>query len=155
MNVFCWMLGKHPLRASGFGGINALKGVPPERTIMDHYAVTYEFPDDITLSYSHCVYTPEGFGGHFISIYGSDKRGAELRDQTRLALTRDGKRQAVDLPPLTDATEKAIQSFVACVREDREPLANVEAGRNATLMAILGRLAIHQRRVAEWSEVAL
>ena len=45
---------------------------------MDHYAVAYEFPDEITLQYSHCVYTPAGFGGLHQTFYGSDARGAKL-----------------------------------------------------------------------------
>jgi len=157
MNIFCWVLKAHPLRAVGFGGINALKGVPPERTIMDHYSVTYEFPENITLQYSHCVYTPAGFGGLHQTFYGSEGRGASLEDTTRLSVTKDGQRTKTDvpLPKDQDATEIAIQSFAKCVREDKEPLANVDAGRNATLMAILGRTAIHERRAAEWKEVAM
>jgi predicted dehydrogenase len=155
MNIFCWMLKSHPLSAAGLGGINALKGVPPGRTIMDHYAVTYQFPDDITIAYSHCVYTPNGFGGLYQAVYGSEGRGAILEDTLRLSLTKDGKRTPVEVPPLRDASELAIQSFAKCIRQDKEPLSNVDAGRNATLMAILGRTAIHERRVAEWKELDL
>jgi myo-inositol 2-dehydrogenase / D-chiro-inositol 1-dehydrogenase len=155
MNVFCWMLKSHPLRAAGIGGINALKDVPPGRTIMDHYAVTFEFPEAITVAYSHCIYTPQGFGGLYQAVYGTGGRGVILEDTTRLSVSQDGKRVPVEMPPMRDATELAILSFVKCIREDQEPLANVEAGRNATLMAILGRTAIHERRVAEWSDVAI
>ena len=155
MNIFCWMLKSHPLSAAGLGGINALKGVPPGRTIMDHYAVTYQFPDDITIAYSHCVYTPSGFGGLYQAVYGSEGRGTILEDTLRLSLTKDGKRTPVEVPPLRDASELAIQSFAKCIREGKEPLSNVDAGRNATLMAILGRTAIHERRVAEWKELDL
>jgi predicted dehydrogenase len=154
MNVFCWMLKSHPIRAAGLGGINVLEDVPPGRTIMDHYAVTFEFPDEVKVAYSHCIYTPPGFGGLFQAVYGTDARGVILEDTTRLSVTENGKRVPVDMPPMRDATEQAILSFVKCIREDREPLANVEAGRNATLMAILGRTAIHERRTAEWTEIA-
>ncbi len=154
MNVFCWMLRSHPLRAAGFGGINELNGVPKERTIMDHYALTYEFPHDITLHYSHCVYTPSGFGGLLFQVYGSDKKGASL-DGGQLHVTQDQRRKKIELEPWGDATEAAIQSFAKSIREDREPLANVDAGRAATLMAILGRTAIHERRVVDWAEVAI
>jgi predicted dehydrogenase len=157
MNIFCWMLKGPPLRASGFGGINALKDVPPGRSIMDHYSVTYEFPESITLGYSHCIYTPSGFGGLHQTVYGSGGRGVSLVDTTKLSMTKDGKKTTTDIPltPDQDATEAAMQSFARCIREDKEPLSNVDAGRNATLMAILGRTAIHERRVAEWKEVAL
>ncbi len=155
MNVFCWLLKSHPLRAAGFGGINELRGVPEDRTIMDHYALTYEFPHDITLRYSHCVYTPNGFGGLDMNVYGSDKRGAALEGTTKLYVTKSGKRAPVELEPWGDATAAAIQHFAKSIREDKEPLCNVDAGRVATLMAILGRTAIHERRVVEWDEVAV
>lgn len=157
MNVFCWLLKSHPLRAAGFGGINALKGVPPERTIMDHYGVTYQFPENITLNYSHCVYTPAGLGGLHQTVYGSGGRGCSLVDTHILNISKDGKMETTDIPldREQDATEIAIQSFAKAIRENTEPLANVDAGRSATLMAILGRTAIHERRVAEWEEVAL
>lgn len=155
MNIFCWLLKSHPLRAAGFGGINELRGVPKERTIMDHYALSYEFPHDITLRYSHCVYAPNGFGGLDMNVYGSDKKGASLEGTTKLFVTKSGQKAAVELEPWGDATAAAIQHFARSIREDKEPLSNVDAGRAATLMAILGRTAIHERRVVEWSEVAV
>jgi predicted dehydrogenase len=153
MNVFCWMLAGHPLRAAGLGGLTELKGRPPERTIMDHYSVTYEFPEEVKVSYSHCIYTPPGFGGLVQTVYGSGGRGATLEDTLRLSVTRDGKKTPVPLPEMRDATEQALLSFIRSIREDKEPLANVDAARNATLMAILGRTAIHDRRVVEWKEM--
>ncbi len=155
MNIFCWLLKSHPQRAAGFGGINELRGVPKERTIMDHYALSYEFPHDVTLRYSHCVYTPQGFGGLSMHVYGSGKKGASLEGTTKLYVTKDGRRSEVQLERWGDATAAAIQHFAKSIREDTEPLCNVDAGRVATLMAILGRTAIHERRVVEWDEVAV
>ncbi len=155
MNVFCWMLKSHPLRAAGFGGINELRGVPKERSIMDHYALSFEFPHDITLRYSHCVYAPSGFGGLNMHVYGSDKKGASLEGTTELYVTQEGRRSKVEMERWGDATAAAIQHFAKSIREDTEPLCNVDAGRLATLMAILGRTAIHEKRVVEWSEVAM
>ena len=70
-------------------------------------------------------------------------------------MTQNGKRTPVKLAPWGNATQAAIQAFAQAVREDSEPLCNVDAGRAATLMAILGRTALHERRVVEWDEVAL
>ena len=155
MNVFCWLLQSHPLRAAGFGGINALEGVPAERTIMDAYAVTFEFPGNIRLNYTHDVAVARGFGGLHQTVHGEKHRACTLEDTVDLYVTKGGKKERVDLPPLKDATEAAIQSFADSVRNDKEPLANVDAGRHATLMAILGRTAIHEKRVVEWKEVSL
>jgi predicted dehydrogenase len=155
MNIFCWMLDSHPERAVGIGGINALQNSPPGRKLMDHYAVSYEFPRKITVNYTHCVYTPAGFGGLYQEVYGSDSRGAILENTVELSVTKEGKRTPVPMPPLRDSTELAIQSFAKSIREDTEPLANVDAGRRATLMAILGRTAIYENRSVPWSEVAM
>ena len=155
MNVFCWMLKSHPLRAAGFGGINALEGRPDNRTMMDSYGVTYEFPENIRLNYSHVIYAAAGFGGLDLTVYGGRHQACALEGTANLFVTRGGKREKVDLPPPKDATEAAIQSFAKSIREDKEPLANVDAGRHATLMSLLGRTAIHEKRVVEWKEVAL
>jgi myo-inositol 2-dehydrogenase/D-chiro-inositol 1-dehydrogenase len=156
MNVFCWMLEGHPLRAAGFGGINALEGIPKERTIMDAYAVTFEFPENIRVNYSHCVYTADGFTKLHQTVYGRNRKAITLDGTNQLFVTQDGKRTQIELPEIRDdATEAAIQSLADCIRNDKEPLSNVDAGRNATLTAILGRTAIHERRVVEWREVAL
>jgi predicted dehydrogenase len=151
MNIFCWLLEGHPLRAAGFGGINALAGMPPERTIMDHYSLSYQFPDNVDLSYSHCVYTNNGVGGLEQLVMG-DQAAADLLSGD-IFTGRDRIRGEFASRP--NDTERAIVSFVDCVRNDKEPLSNVDAGRHATLMSILGRIAIHEKRVAEWSEVAL
>lgn len=151
MNVFCWLMQGPPLLAAGFGGINALAGVPETRTIMDHYTVSFEFPGDVHLSYSHCVYTAPGADGLEQMVLGN-RAAMDLRNAT---VHRDGKTTPTEFESLPNATGRAIASFVDCVRNDREPLSNLEAGRNATLMAILGRTAIHEKRVARWEEVAL
>jgi len=155
MNVFCWMLRAHPLRAAGFGGINALEGRPEGRTMMDSYGVTYEFPENLRLNYTHVIFAAPGFGGLGLTVYGERHRACVLEETTELFVAKDGKKERIELPPLSDATELAIQSFAQSIRDDREPLANVDAGRHATLMSILGRTAIHERRVVEWSEVAI
>ena len=155
MNVFCWALDAHPLRAAGFGGINALEGRPKGRSMMDSYGVTYEFPGNIRLNYTHVIYAASGFGGLYMTVFGDAGKALELEGTVNLSVTKDGKKTKVDLPPLKDSTELAIQSFARSIREDKEPLANVDAGRHATLMSLLGRTAIHEKRVVEWKEVAL
>jgi predicted dehydrogenase len=150
MNVFCWLMKGPPLRAAGFGGINALEGVPKGRSIMDHYSLSYEFPENVRLSYSHCVYTAGGIDGIEQMVMGR-RAAVDLQD---CIVYKDGKKTPAVFESLPNATGVAIASFVDCVRSKKEPLANVDAGVNATLMAVLGRIAIHEKRVAEWKEVA-
>ena len=90
-----------------------------------------------------------------MTVFGDAGKALELEGTVNLSVTSKGKKTKVDLPPLKDSTELAIQSFARSIREDKEPLANVDAGRHATLMSLLGRTAIHEKRVVEWKEVAL
>ncbi len=155
MNIFCWMLKSHPVRACGFGGLEALTGRPEGRTMMDHYAAVWEFPENIHINYTHCIYAGRGYGGLFQEVHGVANKTCRLEGTYQLSISGGDKRTDIKLPPLTDSTEKAIQHFAWSIRNDKEPLCNVDAGRHATLMAILARTAIHEKRVVEWKEVAL
>ena len=115
----------HPLRAAGFGGINALEGRPKGRSMMDSYGVTYEFPGNIRLNYTHVIYAASGFGGLYMTVFGDAGKALELEGTVNLSVTKDGKKTKVDLPPLKDSTELAIQSFARSIREDKEPLATL------------------------------
>ena len=155
MNIFCWLLQGHPLRAVGMGGLGVLADRPKGRTMMDHYAVTYEFPGGTHVNYTHHLYAGRGYGGLFQEVTGDANKTCRLEGTNKLSITQEGKRVDVELPPLKDATEAAIQHFAKSIREDKEPLCNVDAGRHATLMSILGRTAIYENRSVDWKEVAL
>jgi predicted dehydrogenase len=152
MNIFCWLMKGPPLAAVGFGGINALANRPPNRTIMDHYSLTYEFPEGVHLSYSHCVYMPGIPGSGLKQLVCGNQTAADLVTGT---IYQGGQTVKADYPEISEPTGKALAAFVDCVRNDTEPLCNVDAGRNATLMSILGRTAIYEKRQATWKEVAL
>jgi hypothetical protein len=117
---------------------------------MDHYTVSYEFPDDVKLSYSHCIYAAKGVSGGQQLAMGNKT----AMDLTTGTLYKDEREIPNKFESLPNATARAIASFVDCVRNDKEPWSNVDAGRNATLMSILGRTAIYEKRVAEWTEVS-
>jgi myo-inositol 2-dehydrogenase / D-chiro-inositol 1-dehydrogenase len=50
LDVATWILNADPIRARGIGGHK----VRPARSIYDHFAVTYWFPDDLVLSFT-CI----------------------------------------------------------------------------------------------------
>ena len=47
----------------GSGGVNLSKDIPTGRITTDNYAVIYEFPDDIRVTFSHIYFDPPGFAG--------------------------------------------------------------------------------------------
>lgn len=56
---------------------------------------------------------------------------------------------------LRDAKEDAMGDFFGCIRENRQPVADVKVGAVAALTAILGREAIYRRRMVTWKELGV
>ncbi len=51
--------------------------------------------------------------------------------------------------------EDAVSEFYACVREKRQPFADIRVGAIAALTAIMGREAIYKRRMVTWKELGV
>ena len=153
LDLFTWTIGKHPLRAYGSGGINLFKNEPPGRTTMDNYAVIYEYPDDVRLEFSHIYFDPPGFSGIKERVYGAS--GAiDLPTATWIAREKRGEIK-LDVPDAgQDSTYLSLAAFIDNARGHKAPLNNAESAAMSTMVAILGRKAIYERRVVAWEEVA-
>lgn len=153
LDLFVWAIGKPPLRAFGSGGINLFKDVPPGRTTMDNYTVIYEFPDDVRLTFSHIYFDPPGFSGIKERVYG-EKGAVDLATATWIEREKRGeiKLEVADAGQSSDYLSMA--AFIDNARGKKMPLNNAASARLSTLVAILGRKAIYERRVVSWSEVA-
>jgi len=66
---------------------------------------------------------------------------------------KTGKPYKVDPRPGSDSTQLAVDDFFRCIREGKKPLCGVEAGRNAALVALLGRMAIDEGRVVTMKQL--
>lgn len=153
IDLFVWAAGKPPLRAMGSGGVNLYKDVPPGRTTMDNYAVIYEFPDDVRVVFSHIYFDPPGFSGIKERVYGANG-AVELSTAKWMELGKRGE-IALEVPEAgKDSTRASLEAFFLNARDKRTPLNNIDSGRVSTLTAILGRTAIHEKRIVSWSEVA-
>ena len=72
LDLFRGVIGGHPLRAYGVGGINLFKNEPPGRTSMDGYSVIYEYANGVYINFSHHYYDPPRFTGTWEKVFGSD-----------------------------------------------------------------------------------
>ena len=154
LDLMTWAIGKPPLRAMGSGGINLFKDMPPGRTVMDNYSVIYEYPDDVRLNFSQIYFDPSGFSGVKERVYGS--LGAIDLTKAQYGLLRaKGPLTQLDIPNLGQSADLlSLKAFVTNARGGMKPLNDVESGRLSTLVAILGRKAIEERRIVSWDEVA-
>jgi predicted dehydrogenase len=51
--------------------------------------------------------------------------------------------------------ENAVADFFACIRERRQPFADIQVGAVAALTAIMGREAIYKGRSVTWKELGV
>jgi predicted dehydrogenase len=153
LDLFTWAAGKHPLRAFGSGGINCFKNDPPGRTTMDNYAVIYEFPNDLRMEFSHIYFDPPGFSGIKERVYGAN--GA-IDLATAIWMEREKKGEIpLDVPNAAeDPTFLSLQAFIENARGHKKPLNDAESAAMSTLVAMLGRKAIYEKRVVTWEEIA-
>lgn len=155
-DLYNWIFQSHPLRCCGFGGANLYVNDPPGRTIMDHYTISYEYPNGIHLNFSHVYYAMGDFARTSDTFIGS--KGAATLDLNRdmLYYERAANKVVRQVPMLKDrdeSTRNALMDFFACVREKRQPYAGAPIGRLAALTVIMGLRAMVERRVVEWKEV--
>jgi myo-inositol 2-dehydrogenase / D-chiro-inositol 1-dehydrogenase len=152
LDLFTWAAGKPPLRAFGSGGINLYKDVPPGRTTMDNYSVIYEFPNDIRVNFSHIYFDPPGFSGIKERVY-CEKGAIDLAAATWSELNTKGENK-LDVPDAgKDSTYQSLAAFIDNARARKTPLNNAESARLSTLVAMMGRKSIYEKRIVTWDEV--
>ena len=157
MDMMNWAVQTHPLRAIGSGGINVYHDEPPGRTTYDNYVVIYEYPGDVRLTFTHIYLDPRGFTGISEKIWGSEY-AIDLPAATKYRLEPQKRVPAepeeLDFDPEgDDMSLRAIKAFFQHARDNTEPLNNATYGKYATLMAIMGRTAIDEKRAVTWDEV--
>jgi predicted dehydrogenase len=139
-----WFLGALPIRAVGMGGAK----VRTSMDILDHLSLSYEFPAGMNVNFEANQISPAGFS----------KIGEEFTGTTGLLLTSRqqmvhvrGRQDRETIPSKRDITIDALENFVTRVLSgDLENVA--ERAALSTLIAILGRTAIYEKREASWKE---
>lgn len=157
IDLMVWAAGSPPQRCFGSGGINLYVNEPVGRTTMDNYSVIYEWANGTRFNFSHIYFDPAGFSGIKERVYGSEgavdlatatyhplgkKEQIKLRGEEAPASTRD------------EATYKSLEAFLDNARGKKKPLNDIISARTSTMVAIMGRKSIYERRVIEWKDVA-
>ncbi len=153
LDLMTWAVDKHPLRAYGAGGINLYHDIPPGRTTMDNYAVIYEFPDDVRLVFSHIYFDPPGFSGIKERVYGA-VGAVDLATATFFERANKGAVQLEVPGKGKDSTYLSLEAFIDNARGRKTPLNNADSALRSTLVAMMGRKAIYERRIVTWEEMA-
>jgi len=154
IDLMVWAIGVPPVRAMGSGGISLYKDVPPGRSVMDNWSVIWEFPNDVRVNFSQIYFDPAGFSGINERVFGS-KAAIDLAKATWGEVEKRGELQKLEvtLEPGKTADYYALESFVRDSIDKKKPLNNIESANLSTKVAVMGRMAIEQKRIVTWKEV--
>jgi predicted dehydrogenase len=155
LDVCNWALNLLPQKAAGFGGVTVSPNVPPGRTLMDEYSVSYEYPNGVRMSFTQIEFHPREmpFGGEQTYVYGTE--GAVVIETGTFYPRGDGK--PVVLAERTKENREAIHiaKFYDAILNGTKPETDVVLGAQATLTAILGRESIYREKVVNWKELGV
>lgn len=156
LDICNWVIGAHPLRASGFGGIQFYKNAPAGRTIYDCGSINYEYPNGVKMSFTQMVFHPRTLpaGGQYIYVYGS-KGAVDLFPAVTFHPIQPGGQPTLLAEKQDEPRHAHITAFYDAVTKGSPLPADLAIGATAALTAILGHEAMARETVVKWSDLGV
>jgi len=156
LDVCNWMIGSHPERAAGFGGTQIWKNEPPGRTNMDGYTLSYDYPNNVKMSFTQVFFHPRGLpgDGQYFYVYGT-KGAVDVTSGKFYPLSKAKVEPTLISQPDKERDAPHIAAFYESIRTGKKPPADIVIGATAALTAILGREAIYRKTVMNWSDLGV
>jgi predicted dehydrogenase len=144
LDVACWALGAHPVRAVGMGGRQVI--TEPERgQSYDHFAVDYEFPNGVHVL-SMCRQIPGCENNVSETIVGSkgqwDSHGYRFTGQSKSRV-----RIEHEVDPYVQEHIDLLESIAS-----RKPINELKQVAESTLTAIMGRMSAYTGKAVPWEK---
>jgi predicted dehydrogenase len=154
-DVFGWIKGEPPYRASGWGRRDLFVATEPLRDVTDHYAVELVWADGFRASFVQSWIAPadDAFTGTTLRVMG-EEGGFDFTTGSLTLRDRTLPRRAIQPGPQSD-TRLALEAFLTSVRSESTippPLSLAEA-RSATEVGLLVRRAVDEQRIVTLEEV--
>ncbi len=149
LDVATWVANADPVRALGSGG----RSLRAEGSIWDHFAVTYEFPDDFVLSFS-CIQTIPGVQDEISSrTFGAD--GVIHTDYFGDVWIKGNKPYEGGSTGnlYTTGAVTNIEEFYGFVTSGDYSNSTVAPSVRSNLTAVMGRIAGYRHGEVTWQEM--
>lgn len=169
IDIVNFLLDSHPAKVVAMGGINYWKD---GRDTYDHIRTIYEYPGGIQSSFTSIL--SNAYDGYNIRIRG-DKGTVEIQREkafiyaettdnargivdgvtgaTRAAITQGKPAEITFAKPgetLLEPTAYALQDFLACIRNNKQPASNAETAKNASIAILLGNRSADTESCQYW-----
>ena len=154
-----WIANSRPVSAYGHGKKYFPNPIPPGTVMMDGFSVEYIYENDMHCDYSQISFHPRHLktlpSGMWYTIFG-EKGSVYMTHSSATFYDIYGESEPRNLVPAgMSEKDTATADFFACIREKRQPFADVRVGAIAALTAIMGREAIYKRRSVTWKELGV
>jgi predicted dehydrogenase len=154
-DVFHWLAGDLPSKATGWGRRDLFASVNPNRDVTDHYSVELEWPDGFRASFLQSWIAPsaESFTGSNLRVLG-EQGGIDFSTGALTFRDRKETGRAIHPGPQPD-TRLALTSFLDSVRSPSPlpPPVSLADARAATRIGLLVRKAVDERRTVGIDEI--
>lgn len=160
IDVCNWIADSRPISAYGYGKKYFPEPIPPGTIMTDGFAVEYIYENDIHLQYSQLAFHPRNLkeipNGMWYTIFG-EKGSVFMTHSAATYYDLYGENEGVDMLPadVKGVRENAVEDFLACIREKRQPFGDVKVGAVAALTGIMGREAIYRKGMCIWKELGV
>lgn len=172
-DLFTWLLRARPTRVFASGGAHVVKGeryrvacgyapdpdlIVSQPDIVDHAFVIVDYENGASANLSLCMYQKEPLQGLEVNICGTNGAWAVAsRDKSlRVGGGPLGKPREIPVDCFGDnegfghiGCQAERKAFLACVRERRQPYANLQTGRWSMLPALAAEASIKEGRLIE------
>jgi predicted dehydrogenase len=154
-----WIANSRPVSAYGHGKKYFPQPIPPGTVMMDGFSVEYIYENDMHCDYSQISFHPRTLktlpSGMWYTIFG-EKGSVYMTHSSATFYDLYGEAEPRNLLPAgSNEKDTATADFFACIREKRQPFADVRVGAIAALTGIMGREAIYKRRSVTWKELGV
>jgi predicted dehydrogenase len=150
-----WLHGGLPVRAAGWGRRGLFARLDPGRDVTDHYSVELEWADGFHASFVQSWISPadDEFTGSSLRILG-EEGGLDLGTGCLTYRDRQRPRQTLAPGPQND-TRRALAHFLSSIRAPKllPPAVSLSEARDATLIGLLVRKAVDERRPVTMDEI--
>ncbi len=146
LDVACWAIGAHPVRAVGMGGRQVISE-PEYGQSYDHFAVDYEFPNGVhVMSMARQI---EGCENNVSETMVGTKGQWHSGGYRFSGATNDRVRIANEINAYVQEHIDLLESIVS-----HKPVCELKQVAESTLTAIMGRMSAYTGKAVPW-EVAL
>ena len=159
LDVCNWVASSRPASAYGHGKKYFPRPIPAGTIMMDGFSVEYIYENDMHVDYSQLYMHPRSLkalpNGQWYMIMGEKGTVHLTHDNAILHEMHADEPRELLSPEIKSAKENAMTEFYGCIREKRQPAADIRVAALAALTGILGREAIYKGRSVAWKELGV